>query len=68
MNEDDEYVKTVHYWEQGQVGTVLQTEVRRGRKGGERRGNFPLASVGSWAVGDNRKKARSTQRRVGPQS
>ena len=34
-----------------------------GGEGGERRGNFPLASVGSRASGDNRKRARSAQRR-----
>jgi hypothetical protein len=28
--------------------------------------NFPLASVGSRAGDDNRKRARSAQRRVGP--
>ena len=31
-------------------------------------GDFPLASVGSWAGGDNRKRARSAQKRVGPKS
>jgi hypothetical protein len=29
-------------------------------------GDFPLASVGSRGGGDNRKRARSAQRRVGP--
>ena len=29
--------------------------------------NFPLASVGSQAGGDNRKRVRSAQRRVGPE-
>ena len=33
--------------------------------GGIGEGNFPLASVGSRAGGDNRKRARSAQRRVG---
>ena len=33
---------------------------------GGRRGNFPLASVGSQAGGDNRKRAHSPQRREGP--
>ena len=32
------------------------------------KGNFTLASVGSQAGGDNRKRARSAQRRVGPKA
>jgi hypothetical protein len=31
-------------------------------------GNFPPVSVGSWAGGNNRKRARSAQRRVGPKA
>ena len=39
---------------------------RRGALGGE--GDFPLASVGSLAGGDDRKGACSAQRRVGPKA
>ena len=49
-------------------GTVLSSKKlvdgtsKQGKEGGERgrRGNFPLASVGSWAGGNNRKIARRT--------
>ena len=30
--------------------------------------DFPLAYVGSWAGGDNRERAHSAQRRVGPKA
>ena len=32
------------------------------------KGNFPPASVGSRAGGDNRKRAQSARRRIGPKS
>ena len=39
----------------------------RGREGvGGAKGNFPLASVGSRAWGNNRKRTHSSQSRVGP--
>ena len=42
-----------------------QQWAEQGGEGGE---NFPLPSVGSRAGGDNRKRALSAQRRVGPKA
>ena len=39
-----------------------------GKGGREQRESFPIASVGFRAGGDNRKRARSAQRREGPKA
>ena len=67
---------TVPAFKKLNVGTLrnenkLSQKVRYGggREGGWLKvGDFPLAFVCSWDVGDNRKKARSTHRRVGPKA
>ena len=56
---------TIFFSKQGETG---RDGVGRGREGvGGGKGNFPLASVGSRAGGDNKKRAHSAQRRVGPE-
>ena len=56
-------LSTIPYW-QGPYFCSSKVERGRDREGVCWRGNFPLASVGSLARGDNRKRAHGAHRRV----